>query len=264
MKKISVAVISVLMLLGLCATPVFATDPPDTEVDVTVVTPGDVDLDVGINAGGNVDVTVDGVDMKQTADTANHALGMARSLREGGGINTHDWYRYWSKEIAPYQELLNNMDSAIGIIANAEAMLIKGHELTKEEIASINEAVSIIRDTTASLDTAVASLEAETSGSISALQARDDEIWEQLMYGAEAHIAILDAQLAVQEGEVSNLQSDLSLVKAQLETAGANNYALRNYVDYLQRQYMYYFWIIGGVLGLLSILLIVSLRRKSL
>ena len=77
MKRVFLVVISVLMLLVLCATPAFATDPPDTEVDVTVVTPGDVDLDVGIIAGGDVDVTVDGVDFKDTAALAQLAYNQA-------------------------------------------------------------------------------------------------------------------------------------------------------------------------------------------
>ena len=73
MKKAISVILTVIVLSMVFATPVFASDPPDTTVDIDVYTPGDVDLDVGINAGGDVNVTVDGVDLKQTALTAQEA-----------------------------------------------------------------------------------------------------------------------------------------------------------------------------------------------
>ena len=264
MKRVFLVVISVLMLLVLYATPVCATDPPDTEVDITVVTPGDVDLDVEINAGGDVDVTVDGVDFKDRAALAQLAYNEATY----NPPTNHKWdYTYYWRitgigpkiegQIAELQQI-----SSILLDANAKLIIATGQS-SEEQGNLATRLVALSGETSESLN----QLKVDTKS----MQVRDDEIWNQLMYGAEAHITILDAQLttleaqvSAQDSQVNSLQVELNSVKAQLETADANNFALRNYVDYLQRQYMYYFWIIGGVMGLLSILLVVSLRRKSL
>lgn len=261
MKKIFLVVISVLMLLMLCASPAFATDPPDIEVDVTVVTPGNVDLDVEINAGGDVDVTVDGVDLKETAALAQSAYNQANYNPPTNLM--WDYTYYWQitgigpqieRQIAELQQI-----SSILLNSNAKLIIATGQSAGEQE--SLAARLSVLGSET---DETLLQLKADAGAVTKSLRERDDKIWNQLMYGAEAHIAILDEELTVQEGKISGLQVELGLVKAQLETADANNVALWNYVDYLQRQYMYYFWIIGGILGLLVILLVVTLRRKSL
>jgi len=264
MKRIFLVVISVLMLLVLCVTPAFAQDPPDTEVDVTVVTLGDVDLDVGIVAGGNVDVTVDGVDLKETAALAQTAYNQANYNPPTNHMwdYTYYWYRTGLGERIEGQ--IAELQQISGILIDANAKLIIATGQSAEGLESLATRLMALSSET---DEALCQLKVDAEllrVDAQSMKARDDEIWSQLMYGAEAHIAILDAQLAVQESKVSGLQVELTSVKAQLETADANNYALRNYVDYLQRQYMYYFWIVGGALVLLSVLLIVLLRRKSL
>jgi len=264
MKKVFLVVISMLILMILCASPVSATDPPDTEVDVTVVTPGDVDLDVGINAGGDVDVTVDGVDFKGTASLAQAAYNQATYNPPTNHMwdYTYYWYRTGLGERIEGQIAELQQISGILLDANAKLIIATGQSAEGQE-GLATRLTALSSETNESLSQLKADAELLRADAQS-MKARDDEIWSQLMYGAEAHIAILDAQLTVQESKVSGLQAELTSVKAQLEVADANNYALRNYVDYLQRQYMYYFWIIGGVLGLLSILLIITLRRKSL
>lgn len=264
MKKVFLTVISVLMLLVLYASPAFAQDPPDLDVDIGIGTPGDVDLDIGINAGGDVDITVDGVDFKATAALAQSAYNQAHY----NPPTNHKWdyVYYWritgigdriEGQIAELQQI-----SSLLLEANAKLIIATGQSAEEQGNLAVR-LVELNSETNESLSHLKADAELLRADAQS-MKVRDDEIWNQLMYGAEAHIAILDAQLVVQEGKVSELQVELTSVKAQLETADANNLELRNYVDYLQRQYMYYFWIIGGVLGLFSILLVVLVRRKSL
>jgi len=260
MKRLYLIPILVMVLL-LIATPVFAADPSGMEVDVVVVAPGDVDLDVGINAGGDVDVTVDGVDFKQTAGTALAAYNRANEAyhrQDGGAINSADWYRYWNKEMAPIGDAINNINGVILLIADAEAKLIQGHELTTEELSSVQTMLASLDKVDEGMADAIGSLDTKTSVAFGSLQERDEVIWNQLMYGAEAHITILNELTAEQKTSISGLQVQVSNLTTKLETADTNNASLLNYTDYLQRQYLYYFWILGGVVILLSILLLVS------
>jgi hypothetical protein len=253
MKRLLVAIIVSLVLVSF-TTPVFAQDPPDTQVGVTVVTPGDVDLDVGINAGGDVDVTVDGVDLDETARMARFAYSDAKR-NEGKGFVTHiEWYNYWNKEMRPYAQALANMDSVLGILANAETKLMQGQDLTTAEIKAINRAL-------ADWKLEVGGSLVDVNFAISGIKAQEEKTWNQLMYGAEAHIANLDTQLAEQQQALTNLQAD---TKAEQDIANLNYVNLLNYTDYLQRQYLYYFWICGGgMVVLLSIVLGALLRKRS-
>jgi len=91
MKKLFLVPI-LLIILSLVATPAFAADPPDMEVDIAVSTGGDVDMDIGVNAGGDVDITIDGVDFKQTA-----GLAQAAYLHTKERSNTMwDYTYYWN------------------------------------------------------------------------------------------------------------------------------------------------------------------------
>lgn len=246
MKRLLVSIIVSLVLVSF-ATPVFAQDPPDTQVGVTVVTPGDVDLDVGINAGGDVDVTVDGVDLDATARMARFAYTNAKRNEGKGFVTYSEWYTYFYKEMKVYNQVLANMDGILGVLADAEAKLVQGQDLTKSEIGAINEVL--------------AGLKLEVGGSFADIKAQEEKTWNQLMYGAEAHIAILDTQLAEQQQTLTNLQTD---TKAELDNANLNYVNLLNYTDYLQRQYLYYFWICGGgMVVLLSIVLGALLRKRS-
>ena len=128
MKKLLLIPMLILVLV-LFATPVLAADPPDMDVDIGIGTPGDVDLDVGINAGGDVDITIDGVDFKQTANTASSALNRANDAwhrQDGGAINSADWYNYWYKEMAPVGDAINQLNGMMNFVMGAEAKLIEG------------------------------------------------------------------------------------------------------------------------------------------
>lgn len=256
MKRIIAIAFSVLMMLVLCANPVFAQDPPDVDVDIAVVSQGDVDLDVDIGAGGNVDVTIDGVGLDEALAEASRDKSRPK--------NNHfmwDYMYYWQiTGIGPMIEgQIAELQQIGGLLLDANAKLITAMGQSTEGQENLAARLTALNDET---NESLCQLKADAEFVTGALHTRDNKIWDQLMYGAEAHIAILDHQLATQETQISNLQANLISLEARMETANANNYALRNYIDYLQRQYLYYFWIIGGAMILLSILLLASYRRN--
>ena len=266
MKRLPLIPVLILMLL-LLSTPVFAADPPSTEVDVTVVTPGDVDLDVDIYAGGDVDVTIDGVDFKQTAATANDAYSTANdAYRKAFAPTNHlwDYSYYWSRSgIGNMVEgRLAELEGVANLMISAQAKLIQGYELTSEEVSNINIGLDRVRASSAD---SVKTIEA----TLNDLKAQDEKTWNQLMYGAEAHIAILEGLSSIQSQDILALQAEVgtltiegdSLV-GQLDKVRADHLYLRSYTNYLQLQYLYYFWILGGIVAVLAVGLIVALRRK--
>ena len=237
MKKLFVIPLMILLVL-LWVAPVLASDPPDVDVDIGVSTPGDVDLDVGINAGGDVDVTVDGVDFKQTAATAQEAYDRAFAPRYA----MRDYTYYWNiTGIGPRIEgQIADLQEVSALLANAESRLIQGHELTTQDIEGISQSLGQVEAEARGTSVDVATM----ATTISDMQSLQDKTWNQLMYGAEAHISILDDELANQKAES---EAKYQLLSSKLEIADANYAELLNYTDYLQRQYLYYFWILGGV-----------------
>ena len=246
MKKLLLIPVLLVVLL-LSATPVFAGDPPPgTEVDVTVVTPGDVDLDVGINAGGDVDITIDGA--KYPPDNS----------LSGGAWGQGDVLSWWGVESQYIQATFRQMQHTIDLLAVAGAKLISEQALTVEELEELDVALDEVANLVESTDASINALQESTETSIVALQSRDTEIWNQLMYGAEAHIVILEDRVDSQETEISELQSQTVALSndfsARLEASRVDYANLLNYVDYLQKQYLYYFWILGGVAVALAII----------
>ncbi len=254
MKRKLLLIPVLLIVFLLSATPIFA---DDMEVDVTIVTPGDIDLDVGINAGGDVDITIDGVDFKDTAATAQEALAAATYMQPTDFMG--DWVQYWtitglgSRVDAQIEEL----QGVVGLIANAEAKLIQGQALTGEEIAGINRALGHIK-------VANDASQKEINAAIEDGKAQNKVTWNQLMYGAEHDIVLIYGKIAEQETRIVELQERDSTLSAELEDANSNLIAVSNYTNYLQKQYLYYSWILGGAIVALAILLLVShLRKRS-
>lgn len=126
---------TVLLLTVSFASPVFAADPPGTEVNVGVVTAGDVDLDVGITAGGNVNVTVGGVDLQLTAAMARDAYEKANSPHDG----FFDFNYYWNRTgIGGWvSNTFDNVWQAIELIINAQAKLIQELESANARIDAL-------------------------------------------------------------------------------------------------------------------------------
>lgn len=254
MKRIIVAIVLGVLLLSF-ATPVLAGDPPDTQVQVSVSTPGDVDVDVDINAGGDVDITVDGVDLKETAGTAQAAYNKAfapKPAPNGMWEYTYYWDRTGLK--AFIEGRITALETTANILANSQVKLI---EQTSTNLYNIEEVSSGLKTTTSSLS----KITSELKSSVKLLQEQDEITWNQLMYGAEAHLAILNTTVEEQATTISNLQTKLNETDSTIEVVSNNNLILRNYVDYLQRQYLYYFWILGGACLILLIISVYALVR---
>lgn len=228
MKKIVGLILAVAIML-FCAPMALAAGPDDGSIDVgiTVVTPGDANVNVGIDAGGNVNLNVGGIDL----NGLNNQVNKLSENDGSGSINTADWYRYFSKEMTPYTNFISGLGNTVSLLTEAEAKLISGQELSQAEIANIGILIN-------------------------ELKTQDDKTWNQLMNGAEYHLSLMDTTVATQEAQIENLQ-------AQLDTAQANNTDLRNYTDYLQRQYLYYFWILGGACLVLFVMSMVLFFRRQ-
>lgn len=235
MRKVIVAII-LAMLLFTFAAPVLADDPPDTQVEVGIITSGDVDLNVSVTAGGGVDVIIDGTAYPEAINSA-----VWSAIANGGRppIDQLDWYRLWNKEIEPYYNVLSSHDALLNLLTESQAKLIQGQELTRSDIDSI-------------------------IASLNALRVQDAKTWNQLMYGAERHLTILDSQLVGQIQRVDRLQTEVNLLEAKLEIANTNHTNLLRDLDTQWGQFLVYSLIMGGSVMVLAIgLLLLHLRSKK-
>lgn len=226
MRNVLAGILAIILFMGF-ATPVLASDPSGIDVNVDVVTPGDVGLDVDIDAGGDVDVTIDGTSYP---DAMYSAIEEAMANGGRGAIDKIDWYRYWNKEIEPYYNLLVNHDAFLAILSDAQAKLIQEEELTQNDIDEILSAIT-------------------------ALKEEDAKIWDQLMYGAEAHIDILSVQMEERVREIDTLQSALVL-------ANANHANLMREMREQERQFMLYSLVMGGSILILAVSLLIYAHKK--
>jgi len=264
--------LSVVLLSLIFATPCFAVDPPDTTVDVSVTTPGDVDLNVDINAGGSVSATIGGIDLGQTNFMAQDAYNAVHQPTNFMG----DYVYYWNitgigQRI---ESQIAQLQSVINLLANAQAMLIQNNQLTSVDISSLSAmllgATGNINATQHEIEYLQAETESfriSTSQILSQMQSQDDKTWNQLMYGAEAHLAILQGVVDQQAQTIANLQTELQSqqenMKATTDVLENNYLELRNYTDYLQRQYLYYFWIMGGVLFAFVVTIVILFLKHA-
>ncbi len=257
MKKIIVAIIIATMLLSF-ATPIFADDGSGgVEVTVSVDSGGgDIGLGVGLDSGGgNIDVSINGEPLQGIVDTANQALFYSTVANGRGAWNGRDWYKAWYKNIKPYTDAINNQSGLLSMLTEASAKLIKGQGLSQGELGNINVALQ-------SLSNIFDASQKVMNITISDLKTQDDKTWNQLMYGAETQISILQDVVDEQSNVMASMQSQLDTQKSALETVNSNYIDLLNYTDYLQRQYLYYFWILGGCVVVLFGLVVWALTRK--
>ena len=259
MKKILMVLAAVLLLSVAFASPVFAADPPGMDVDIVVVTPDDVDLDIGINAGGDVDIVIDGVDYKQVAETAQDAYNKAWS----SGFTTGDFWIYWN--LSGIGSMVNaqlaELQGLAGVLLNAEAMLIEGHELTKGDIADIRKTLALANEATAETSNRLTEINTITLESLAELQAQVDENEWQLWNGAEYHIGLLEVRATAQEATIIELQNKLD--NQANEIASVNEWAEYSlaYTNYLRAQTL---WAFGGFTAvlLIAIIWLVAHNRK--
>jgi hypothetical protein len=276
MKKSILTAMVIGVITSLVATPVFADDPPDLEVDVNVVTPGDAGLNVDIDAGGDVDVTVDGVDFKDTAATAQAAYDkvFTHIITPWPSMSINEYKYLWnasglnssvSSSVNVLQSQLYELQNISSLLAEAEARLISeqgkliaGQELNEEEIAEINTVLS-------SLDDAFNSSNADISFNIKGLQDREKIIWNQLMYGAEYHISLLDEELTTQGALITSLQEQVDTLTSEVDAINADYLAFMDDTEEVQERHLYHLYATGAAIVLLAIALVlvwVSLKRK--
>lgn len=242
MKKLVMA-ICVVVLFVFSATPVFADDPPGIEVDIDVVTPDDVTLGVDVTAGGDVDVVIDGTSYPEAIDNsissfADGMYGTGAEFRPP--IDKIDWYYYFNKEMKPYAELLKTHNSILGLLADAQAGLIQGQELTDGQVALL---VSLIDE----------------------LKLRDDVIWDQLINGAERHITVLDSQLVDLGSRVDSnfesLRAEDELLKLGVRYSQSNYSSLLGEMRANYKALQLFSWMMGAVI-LILIAAIILMQRQ--
>ena len=171
MKKL-LLIPAVLLLLVLCATPALADDPPDppdTSIDITVVTPGDVEADIGINAGGDVDLNISGYPWHSHPPSGTPGYG---------AISAADYWRYWGEYVVPIIAQLQATSSVTALTVDAVAKLIEEHELTATQIEElITELDTLDGEIGSNFDTIMLLVRQE-----------DDRLNDMIINGAEAHI----------------------------------------------------------------------------
>jgi len=114
MKKVMISIL-IAVMLSLVPSVALASDPPDTNVDVTVVAPGDVGFNADVNAGGEVDFSIDGVGLQ---DALNAAV---MSGRGGGDEYTYHLVRQNEERIDILWKAVGN-DMAHDVAAIADAV----------------------------------------------------------------------------------------------------------------------------------------------
>jgi hypothetical protein len=243
MKRIIIAVLLAIVCMSLNIAPILADDPPDTEVEIGIGSPGDVDVEIDINSGGSSMVTIDGTSYPEAIDRAVSAA------TSGGAINSSDWWRYKAKYLDPLfaqlYGMLNESSGQLNISMKAIAKLIQD----TDNITKYNT----IQDT-------------KMLEYISALQLQDDKTWNQLMYGAEAHIDILTDRTDNLASDLAELQEQSAYLQQQLDVSNGNMVLLSNHYDYAQKQYLYYLCILGGccvALFVISTVLMVRVKKLS-
>ena len=262
--------LAVLLILVVClgvSAPVFADDPPDTEVNVGVVAPGDVDLDIGINAGGDVTVDVNGAPMasqQQLADAQRQLGNAIANATAGGAINSLDWWRYYHKWIEPQFKQLLGQDN---FLAEAVAKLIQEKTLSDSQTVQLVTALNVL-----SLQLAATTRESKQE---------DNRIMDQLINGAEAHITIQGQLIGNLSGRVDlidlnqeTVDSQIARLNAQLQALDAarvtdfNN--LVDYIHWVRQEHISMLEGVGAVLFAILVSLglcvwqIVRLRKRML
>jgi len=218
-----------------------AADPPDTQVNVGVVTPGNVDLNVGINAGGNTNVTVDGTNMQQVANTANAAYDRAYHVDSLGDLIINWKVSGLQKRVEGSISDLQNISS---LIINAQAKLIQDNKDSNTKISSIESSTSQLSNAIDSnkkeIDTTISHLQTSVAMMDTSSVARDNK--------AEVDIHNLQQKVNDQNDTIGSLQTQQNYLTSKLDE-----------VQSLNRRYMILLTIAVGLL--LVWVAVLSLRK---
>ena len=116
MKKL-ISVVSILMVLAVLIPSVtLAADPPDTVVDVVVVSGGNVDVNLNVS-GGSSNISVDGVNLSSTFNgLGDEIYAVASSLRK--------LTEMYNKNTPLTQKQIDDMKGILNLLSDATAKLI--------------------------------------------------------------------------------------------------------------------------------------------
>lgn len=255
MKKLLIAIMLALITLGI-ATPVLAQDP--MQVDVGVVTGGDVNVGVNVNAGGSVNVDVNGVDLQDTASTAQSAYDKAFAPTD----HLNDFSIYWrvSGIGAQVEGQIAQLQGIVQLLIGSQAKLIQENGGNKDTLTGLLADTQSLGTQLEQIASEVQSLQSEDTD----LKAQDDKTWNQLMNGAEAHLAILQSKTEDMAQQIADQNATISDLQSQLDAANSNYAVLYDYTVANQQQTDLYFLIGGGAgVVILGVALWALLRQRS-
>lgn len=138
-------VISLVILTPMVA---LADPPPDTKVEVVVISGGDVDVNLDVTAP-SANIIVDGVDIKSTLDDVNRGLGavsgnigyLYSELWEAQASLESLWKTY-NEGVPLTQKQIDEMKQVINLLSDATAILIVKENALRVDSDSRNSATS--------------------------------------------------------------------------------------------------------------------------
>lgn len=253
MKKLFL-IPALLILVLLSATPVFADDPPDTEVGIGITTPGNVDIDVDIDAGGDITMNLDGTPYPPAPQAGSPG---------NGAMSSRDYWRYWTKYIQPIIDQLGVTNSNTNLALDAVAKLIQNDRLTQGQIKELaneldDQQVCMIRQIVDSMELA------------EAVGEEDSRLQDMIVNGAETHIEMNRLELQSQMGQVTFLQEESNLHKNEIEVLQESILAAENEIDRLNGEvsnlHLYttrLTVVVGAVFVVVIACLVVLFRRRT-
>jgi hypothetical protein len=264
MKRL-LLIIPVIILLLAMVSPALADDPPDGDVnvDIGISTGGDANVDVDVNAGGDANINVNGNNLNDLAtnqDVQDSLYGLpGTGTSSRGCIDTQDWWRYYYQYLVPVfsqlKALSDNNTVNLDLAMSAIVKLIGSDNLTRADIETIKGGLEFISRAVNNNDKL--RVDADTA------------LWNQLMYGAEAHLSILQAKVDGQGGELEDLQvradelqSEVDALKGELAQVRSDHANLVGYIEFLKTRYLLFGGIAVAFSVLVSVVLVFTRKRK--
>jgi hypothetical protein len=249
-----VAMVSLLVVL-ISSTPALAADPPDTNVDVGVVTPGDLDLNVDVEAGGNVNAIIDGIELDGVAHDAS--LGSQAYSWWANADDMKDYLYYWERTglKATTENRFATIEELINMLLDAQAKLITLNGSNQGRISSVTSKLE-------GIDREMSAVLPELQEHLSIVTEQVDRNEEQLVSGAEAHISALQISLA---SEIATRGAETASFQAQLDDIVRDNIELSVRVGGLQdtqRRLMLCVGVLGGCFVFSLLLVVLLFLRK--
>lgn len=224
MKRVLVSIILVIVLSLIFTVPVMADDPPDTDVDIGIITPGDVTVGIGIDAGGSVVITVNGYNLDQIASQISSIAQALYSLYQAGFITDAYLQNFYSQIIAPqfeqiddtltsqngtitYQgEELNSQGAQLNISLQAIALLILSDNATRQNVMDLATGLDTINQDRQAGDEALQNQINDNGETLNGLTTNQDALTTK-QDSMRGDLSIVDSNGRNLSSHVSDLQS---------------------------------------------------------